>query len=83
MPLALFHIHVKSDEQPHETAYRYENHKRDCANRPFNYGSCFHSLATDEHGSNTDYKAAVTQPLESVCVRHLWKQDTLREKVTT
>jgi hypothetical protein len=44
MLLALFHIHVKSDEQPHHTDYRYENRKRDCANRPFKYRSCVHPL---------------------------------------
>ena len=29
---------------------------------------CFHSLGTDEHRLNTDYKAVVIQPLESVCL---------------
>jgi hypothetical protein len=45
--LAFFHIQEESDEQPDNTAYRNEKHKRDRANHPFKYRSRFHSLAAD------------------------------------
>ena len=38
-----------------------KNYNGDYTGCPFKYGSSFHSLATDEHRSNTDYKPACSR----------------------
>jgi hypothetical protein len=65
MLFALFQRYETSDEKADHGANTDKNYNGDYADRPFKYGSCFHSLATDEHRSNTDCKSlySVAAPL--------------------
>ena len=56
MLLALFQRDESSDDEPDHGANADKNYNGDHADRPFKSGSSFHSLATAEHRSNTDYK---------------------------
>jgi hypothetical protein len=59
MLLTLFERDESSDDEPDHGADTDKNDNGDHADRPFKYGSCVHSFATDEHRSNTDYKASL------------------------
>jgi hypothetical protein len=56
MPLAFFQRYEANDEKRNHSANTDKNYNGDYADRPFRYGSSFHSLATAEHRSNEDYK---------------------------
>ena len=56
MLLALFQRYETNNEKQNHGANTDKNYNGDHTDRPFKYGSSFHSLATDEHRSNTDYK---------------------------
>jgi hypothetical protein len=56
MLLALFQGYKTNDKKRNYSANTDKKYNDDYADRPFKYGSSFHSLATAEHRSNTDYK---------------------------
>src|SRR5207248_11167010 len=56
MLLALFQRHETRNEKQDHGAKTDKNYNGDYSDRPFKYRSSFHSLATDEHRPNTDYK---------------------------
>src|SRR6476659_10931620 len=61
MFLALFQRHETHHEKQNHGANADKNYNGDHAGRPFEYRSSFHSFATDEHRSNTDYKPACSR----------------------
>jgi len=56
MLFALFQRYETSNEKQDHGANTDKNYNSEHADRPFEYGSSFHSFATDEDRSNTDYK---------------------------
>src|SRR6266446_6953231 len=67
MLLAFFQGNKTNDKKRNHSANTDKNYNGEHADRPFKYSSSFHSLATDEHRSDTDYK-----PLEPVAAS-LWE----------
>jgi hypothetical protein len=58
MSLALFQRNETDHEKRSHAANADEDENGDYSDRPFQSGSSFHSFATDERRSNTDYKPA-------------------------
>jgi hypothetical protein len=56
MLLALLQRNEGADEKQDHRCDTDKNYNGDYADRPFKYGSPFHSFATDEHRSNTNHK---------------------------
>jgi hypothetical protein len=56
MLLAFFQRYEANDEKRNHGANTDKNYNGEHADRPFKDTSSFHSLATDEHRPDTDYK---------------------------
>jgi len=56
MLLAFFQGYKTNNKKRNHSANTDKNYNDEHADRPFKYGSSFHSLATAEHRSNADYK---------------------------
>jgi hypothetical protein len=61
MSLALFQRNETDYEKRNHAANADKDDNEDYTDRPFQSGSSFHSFATDEHRSNTDYKLACSR----------------------
>ena len=61
MSLALFERNETDYEKQDQDTNADENYNGEYTGRPFKYGSSFHSFATGEHRSNTDYKPAYSR----------------------
>jgi len=61
MSLALFERNETDYEKQDQDTNADENYNGEYTGRPFKYGSSFHSFATGEHRSNTDYKPACSR----------------------